>query len=306
MCGIAALWGQADHAVVETIIERQRHRGPDDQGHVVLVGRRGAFGHCRLAIIDPEGGHQPFQGPNDTVLVANGMIYNDRVIRAELARVPFQTGSDSEGILHLVMKHGASAVESLDGMFAFVIYQGGEILAARDPIGIKPLYWGRVGESLAFASEIKALAGLATEIEEFPPGHVFSTANGWRRYYDVPEPSSADLGVDDAIAKLQTTLEAAVVKRLRSDVPFGCFLSGGLDSSIIAALASRHIDRLETFAVGLEGSSDLLAAREVAAHLGTHHHELVIEPEAIIEALPIIGDRDRIFDNRSWQSKRRG
>ncbi len=288
MCGLACLWGHADAAIIATMVERQHHRGPDDRGQIMLADGQGSLGHCRLAIIDPEGGRQPFEGPDDTALVANGMIYNDRELRAAMTAAPFRTGSDSEAILHLINGHGAGAVDGLDGMFAFVYYQDGQITAARDPIGIKPLYTGKVGGSLAFASEIKALAGIATEIEEFPAGHRFTTASGFERYYEVPYPEASRGDLPGTVEELQKTLEAAVVKRLRSDVPFGCFLSGGLDSSIIAALASRYIDGLETFAVGLEGSSDLLAARVVARHLGTKHHELVIEEQDIIEALPRI------------------
>ncbi len=286
MCGIATLWGGSDREILDSILERQRHRGPDGRG--IHVSRRGqaALGHRRLSIIDPEGGRQPIRLEGDgQALVANGMIYNYRRLRADLKGAPFRTQSDSETILHLLRRDGPAAVEKLDGMFAFVMADDERLIAARDPIGIKPLYVGSTGDAMCFASEIKALDGIAETVREFPPGHVFDSQAGLRRYYEVPEASADPMRVEDAVAELRTTLEAAVVKRLRSDVPLGCFLSGGLDSSIVTAIARAHLGELHTFAVGLQGSSDLYAARRVAKHLGTIHHELVLTPEQVRAAL---------------------
>ena len=287
MCGIAALWGTGDRIDIEPLIALQGHRGPDDRGVARIDGADAVLGHCRLAIIDPEAGQQPMRDPvTGATLVGNGMIYNDRQIRQRLADAPYRTASDSESILQLLANDGPDGVAGLDGMFAFVIADDQRLVAARDPIGIKPLYVGRTGDGLVFASEIKALAGRVDTIEEFPAGHVLDTAGGMRPYYSVPDGPPADWRLEDALAALRETLEAAVVKRLRSDVPFGALLSGGLDSSIIAALASRHVPDLKTFAVGLEGSTDLEAARVVARHLGTDHRELVVRPEDIGAALP--------------------
>jgi len=294
MCGIAALWGESDPKTIQQIIDKLPHRGPDGTGVHVTEATRAAgaatLGHARLAIIDPAGGRQPIVADPEAgapALVANGMIYNDRQLRALLPGASFITDSDSESILRGFQRWGDRVVEKLDGMFAFVLIDDhGHVVAARDPLGIKPLYMGRVDGRLAFASEIKALADVAEDIEEFPAGHVYDSRKGFRRYYDVPKPRKLDRSLDETLAELRGTLEKAVVKRLRSDVPLGCFLSGGLDSSIIAAIARKHLDELHTFAVGLEGSSDLAAARKVAEHLDTIHHEYVIDPAEVVEVLP--------------------
>ena len=301
MCGIAALWGDSDTQAIQRVLAGMVHRGPDGQGMEAIEAgdgeTEGTFGHRRLAIIDPQGGRQPLTSPRgNPVLVANGMIYNYRDLRAALAKegvdADFKTDSDSETILHGYRRWGAEVVKKLDGMFAFVIQDGERCVAARDPLGIKPLYWGRpkVGNPRAriFGSEIEALSQSATDIEEFPAGHVFDSDAGPkpRPYYEVPQAETGEMPEDEALARIRETLERAVVKRLRSDVPLGCFLSGGLDSSIIAALAGRHLDELHTFAVGLEGSRDLEAARKVAKHIGSIHHEYLIPKEEIGEVLP--------------------
>lgn len=304
MCGIAALWGDDDRRTVDDILSRIPHRGPDGRGLHVTHMQHGAgattLGHVRLAIIDPTGGHQPIVAEDVAgapALVCNGMIYNDRDLRARLGNVRFKTGSDSESVLRGFLAWGERIVGKLDGMFAFVLVDGtGHVLAARDPLGIKPLYMGRIDGRLAFASEIKALAGVAEHIEEFPPGHAFHSARGFHRYYQVPQPHDTSRSEEETFTLLRETLEKAVRKRLRSDVPLGAFLSGGLDSSIISAIAREHVDELHTFAVGLEGSSDLRAARTVAAHLDTIHHEYVVDPQEIAETLPCVLSHLESFD----------
>lgn len=288
MCGIAALWGRIDDEVIDRIIDKQRHRGPDGVGKIRHEPTRSLFGHCRLAIIDPAGGRQPLERGPDAVLIANGMIYNDLELRRQLNGAPYRTKTDSESILHLLSEQGVDAVRKVDGMFAFIMRDGEKLIAARDPIGIKPLYKGRIGDALVFASEIKALAGLAEDIEEFPAGHVMDGLGNVRRWYDIPRAGHLDLDVEEQCKALRETLEAAVVKRLRSDVPFGCLLSGGLDSSVIAGLAKRHVPDLQTFAVGLEGSADVLKARIMAEYLDTRHHELIVTPDEVLAALPDI------------------
>ncbi|MGH8866918.1 MAG: asparagine synthase-related protein [Actinomycetes bacterium] len=303
MCGIAALScscpsdSPADHdggtdadaePALRAALDRLAHRGPDGTGihHTDDPDGGLLLGHRRLAIIDPALGRQPLVAPDGAALVANGMIYNDRALRQQLAHEPYVTGSDSESILHLLRREGPEAVSRLDGMFGFVYADGDRVIAARDPLGIKPLYRFRIGGREGFASEVKAFDGVADEVEEFPPGHVYDTEGGLRPYYRVPEPQDPSTPPDKAVAELREVLEAAVVKRLRSDVPLGCLLSGGLDSSLIAALASQHVEQLHTFAVGLEGSPDLAAARHVSAHLGTAHHELVMTPADVRAAVP--------------------
>ena len=289
MCGIAALWGRSDRAMVHDMISRLEHRGPDGEG-VHVDKRLGAtLGHRRLAIIDPAGGAQPILDDGSReALVANGMIYNDKALRLELGGDSFVTASDSEAILRSLSTWGTDAVARLDGMFAFVLVHEDGLIAARDPIGIKPLYMGRIDDGLCFASEIKALATVTDDIEEFPAGQVFCSRSGFRTYYQPPSAPPQDRPLDEMIKGLRKTLDAAVTKRLRSDVPLGAFLSGGLDSSIIAALARQKLDELHTFAVGLEGSADLLAARLVAEHLDTIHHEHVITRDEVRRDLPEI------------------
>lgn len=291
MCGIAATWGTTDSQLVQSALAKLTHRGPDDH-HIHLHDQKpSVLGHNRLAIIDPAGGRQPMlDAGRSKALVANGMIYNYRELRQRQTAVHFNTSSDSESILHTVTADNPAAVAELDGMFAFVMVDGDELIAARDPVGIKPLYVGRLNDTgtLCFASEIKALAGITDAIEEFPPGHTYHSTHGFQAYYQLPTQAPIARPLNADIERLRDTLETAVVKRLRSDVPLGAFLSGGLDSSIIAALARRHVDQLHTFSIGVAGSRDLLAARTVAKHLDTVHHEYIIKPEEILKALPQI------------------
>ena len=290
MCGIVALWGDNDTQPVKSALNHLTHRGPDDHRiHHFESKQKSVLGHTRLAIIDPAGGQQPILNTDQSkALVANGMIYNYRELRQRQPEAQFHSNSDSESILHTVAPNPLEAVSELDGMFAFVMLDDDKLIAARDPIGIKPLYFGKRGEALCFASEIKALVGIADTIEEFPAGHVYHSEHGFQAFYQLPEQPPQPRSVATSIQVLRDTLEAAVVKRLRSDVPLGAFLSGGLDSSIIAALARPHVDQLHTFSVGLAGSPDLIAARSVAKHLDTVHHEYIIEPDEILKALPQI------------------
>jgi len=256
-----------------------------------------ALAHRRLAIIDPAGGQQPLVARGDAAaLVANGMIYNDGALRASLGDSHFVSASDSESILQSCLRGGSSAVSRLDGMYAFVMAHGDKLIVARDPIGIKPLYVGRRGDTFCFASEIKALLSVVDEIREFPPGHVFDSELGLRRHYTLP-PATDD--IDDAGAAqraIRETLTRAINKRLRSDVPLGVFLSGGLDSSIIAAIASQSTVGLKSFAVGLPGSPDLVAARQVAAHIGTDHYEYELSAAEVMRDLPRILAHLESFD----------
>lgn len=269
--------------------ERIAHRGLDGSGLVTIPELKVSLAHRRLSIIDPAGGHQPLTSHNHAAsLIANGMVYNDLTLRESLGPMQFATDSDSESILQACCQRGPAAVTELDGMFAFVMATSEKLIAARDPIGIKPLYIGRRDETYCFASEIKALSPYVDEIHEFPPGHVFDSTRGMSRYYTLPKVTEDIRDESEAIRIIRQTLTEAVEKRLRSDVPLGVFLSGGLDSSIIAAIASRHRPGIKSFAVGLENSPDLIAARRVADYLGTDHHERVLSPEDIQRDLPRI------------------
>ena len=291
MCGIAGIWGQADPTRVQNMMDSLIHRGPDADGMFVSPTGAGILGHRRLSIMDPEGGDQPIYGTGKAkAIVGNGEIYNFSQLLPELAqRYRFRTKSDTEAILHLYEDRGITAVDQLDGMFAFAIADENKFFAARDPIGIKPLYYSQKDGVLTFASELKAIANWGEDIQEFPPGTFFSSETGFSTYYTVPDLApQLDPEVDSMIQEVRETLEASVIKRLMSDVPLGAFLSGGLDSSIIAAVAKKQMEQLHTFSVGIEGSRDIEAARLVSRYLGTEHHEYLITPKEVMAKLPEI------------------
>lgn len=288
MCGFTAYVGcraSARSAVVEQMAERLRHRGPDDSNH--YTSSTAALAHRRLSIIDVRGGQQPILNESgDVALVCNGEIYNHRSLRAGLeGNHRFGTHSDSEVILHLYEDKGPACISELDGMFAFVVADGERFLAARDPLGIKPLYFGRDEDGIWFASELKSLPSACRDVAEIPPGSFMTETGAVQRWFHPTWTESSRVPNPHVLAQ---QLERAVLKRLMSDVPLGVFLSGGLDSSIIAALVRRHISELHSFAVGLEGSADLLAARRAAEHIGTRHHEYVYTPDEAAQVLPTV------------------
>ncbi|TVR01636.1 MAG: asparagine synthase B [Deltaproteobacteria bacterium] len=270
----------------------QRHRGPDWSG--VHATDRALMVHERLSIVDVESGAQPLLSEDGRqALAVNGEIYNHRALREGLAApVAFRTASDCEVLLPLYREHGEAFLDLLEGMFAFVLWDedSGSALIARDPIGIIPLYMGRDTEGrLVVASEMKALTPVCGHVEPFPPGHVLNTADGAgpRRWWTRPwRAFEAVTGKPARPEDLRASLEGAVRSHLMSDVPYGVLLSGGLDSSIVAAVAARHaarrvedggrteawFPRLHSFSIGLEGAPDLEAAAEMAAHIGTVHH----------------------------------
>ena len=289
-----------------------RHRGPDWSG--VYTGGNAILSHERLAIVDPLSGKQPLVSTDGTVILAvNGEIYNHKDIRASYSgKYGFKTQSDCEVIIPLYLSKGVDFLEDLSGIFAFALYDAGKDLyvVARDEIGVIPLYqgWDEDGRYYV-ASELKALEGHCCTIEEFPNGCYYVGGKGagvlatpepvrwyrrdWERFEAV-EHNTSDL------ALLRTGLEASVKKQLMSDVPYGVLLSGGLDSSIIAAItqkfASKRVEsgstesawwpRLHSFAIGLEGSPDLAAARTAADFIGTVHHEVHFTVQEALDALP--------------------
>ncbi len=297
MCGIAGIWSESDVAVdteatrltVQSMLDLLAHRGPDAEGFCVVDGV-GVVGHRRLSIMDPTGGDQPiYNADRSQAIAANGEIYNFPQLRTEALRGQvFTTGSDSEAILHLYALHGADLVRHLEGMYAFAIVDGDRLVLARDPIGIKPLYWARENGLIYFASELKALAPFCSNVREFPPGTIHVSDVGTSTFYEVPTTTPVERPTDEYVKAVRETLEAAVVSHCMSDVGLGAFLSGGLDSSIIAALAKRHLGELHTFSVGVDGSSDLAAARIVADYLGTIHHEYIITTDEVLQCLPEI------------------
>ncbi|MBE9077266.1 asparagine synthase B [Romeria aff. gracilis LEGE 07310] len=291
MCGITGVWGSSDSQSVKTMMETLVHRGPDADGLFISANDLGVLGHRRLSIMDPKGGDQPIYGDSrNQAIVGNGEIYNFPQLQPDLAqRYSFTTRSDTEAILRLYEDQGTASVEQLDGMYAFAIADQTRLLVARDPIGIKPLYYAEEDGRFIFASELKAIAQRCDRVQEFPPGTYFDSDSGFSTFYSVPDiPPDQDADPESLIQAVRKTLEMAVKKRLMSDVPVGCFLSGGLDSSLITAIAKQHLDELHTFSIGTEGSRDLKAARLVAEHVGTIHHEYVITPDEVTALLPEI------------------
>ena len=299
MCGVAGVWGSVEPMVVSSMLDALHHRGPDARGIGNDSGTPATLGHTRLSIIDLEGGDQPLYGAEGATLVANGEIYNAQALRARLGDDRFCTLSDNETILHLLADGGPDATADLRGMYAFALTRDGELLLGRDPVGIKPLYLGHSGDTLVISSELKALPPGIEEAEPLAPGTVWSSRTGVHRFWTVPEKTQSaegDRPIEHHVRTVRESLDLAVRRRLIADVPVGAFLSGGLDSSAIAALMRQHVDVLHTFSVGLPGSPDLLAARLVADHLGTVHHEYELDPIEILEHLPEIVHSLESFD----------
>ena len=298
MCGIVGIFDIKEQSSelrkkALRMSQKIRHRGPDWSG--IYCGTHAILCHERLSIVDPQSGKQPLYSPDGKqVLAVNGEIYNHQQIRQETAsEYEYQTGSDCEVILALYRAHGINFLERLSGIFAFALYdeERDEYLIARDPIGVIPLYIGHDKDGKTYvASELKALEGFCDEYEPFLPGHYLYSREGvMRRWYtrdwmeyDAVKDNPAD------IDKLRVGLQEAVKQQLMSDVPYGVLLSGGLDSSIISAIAQKYAakrvedggqtgawwPRLHSFAVGLKGAPDLEKARCVAEHIGTVHHEI--------------------------------
>jgi asparagine synthase (glutamine-hydrolysing) len=285
--------------------QRMRHRGPDWSG--VHVEEGAVLVHERLAIVDVEGGAQPLRSADgELTLAVNGEIYNHAELRRALNDdYRYLTGSDCEVINALYRSDRTGAfLPKLNGIFAFALWDraGQRALIARDPIGVCPLYWGHDRNGLLWvASEMKALVGVCLDVEQFPPGHFFTTDEGkLTRYYVRPwRQYAATRGVGIQPQELRETFERAVRRQLMSDVPYGVLLSGGLDSSLIAACASRATRevsenggqeswswRLQSFAIGLEDSPDLAAAQVAANTLGTIHHALRFTVDEGLDVLP--------------------
>jgi asparagine synthase (glutamine-hydrolysing) len=309
MCGIVCAFDlkQKSEILRPQVLEMSkkiRHRGPDWSG--VYSDEKTVMAHERLAIVDPASGKQPlFSEDQKLILAANGEIYNHQDIRAKYeGKYAFQTQSDCEVILALYKDKGVDFVDDLNGIFGFAIYdvENDAYFIARDHMGIIPLYmgWDQNG-TFYVASELKALEGVCTKIELFPPGHYMSSTHGklvqwykrsWDEYAAVKENETQ-------ISEIKTALEEAVHRQMMSDVPYGVLLSGGLDSSVISAVAKKYSSRrvesndetdawwpqLHSFSVGLDGSPDLAAAQVVADHIGTVHHEIKFTIQEGLDAI---------------------
>lgn len=310
MCGIVGIFniGEQTPELRQKALrmsQKIRHRGPDWSG--IYTGPSAILCHERLSIVDPESGRQPLFAPDKKqVLAVNGEIYNHTSIRQSTSDYQYQTGSDCEVILALYREWKANGVSSfvpllerLSGIFAFALYdvEDGSFLIARDPIGVIPLYIGYDKDGKVYvASELKALEGQCDRYEPFLPGHYYWSreadkgmqrwyTRGWMQGETVPK---EELSYGDAVEEVRLGLMSAVKRQLMSDVPYGVLLSGGLDSSVISAIAARYAShrvendgateawwpRLHSFAVGLKGAPDLAKAKLVAERIGTVHHEI--------------------------------
>ncbi len=267
------------------------HRGPDAAGEMVFDDVPGMFGHRRLSIMDPEGGNQPIKNETGTMsIIANGEIYNFPHLHESLSEThDIKTTSDTETVLHLFEDLGPKLVDKLEGMYAFAIADGKNLFIARDPVGIKPLYYTKTDGGFSFASELKPLAAISGDVHEFPPGTYYDSRSGFSKFYNIPKIAVKDEPLETLTAKLRSTLERVVESHLMSDVPLGVFLSGGLDSSITTALSRQIIGSpIHSFSVGIEGSADLEAARMLSGYLDTIHHEYLITVDEVMEKLPEI------------------
>ncbi len=309
MCGIVCAFDVKESTEVlrPQILEmakKVRHRGPDWSG--IYSNDKAILAHERLAIVDPASGKQPLISEDGKlILAANGEIYNHRELRKQFdGSYNFRTESDCEVILALYQKKGPAFLDEMNGIFGFAIYdtEKDTYFVARDHMGIIPLYmgWDKNG-TFYVASELKALEGICTKIELFPPGHYMESTDGilkqwysrdWMEYEAVKDNETSIEAIRDA-------LEAAVHRQLMSDVPYGVLLSGGLDSSVTSAIAKKYSQKriesddtseawwpqLHSFSVGLEGSPDLAAAKKVAAHIGTVHHEIKFTIQEGLDAI---------------------
>ncbi|MGS2739002.1 asparagine synthase B [Sinomicrobium sp. M5D2P17] len=280
-----------DTVLIKEMSKRMGHRGPDESDlHLTENGH--ILSHERLSIIDLHTGKQPIQGTDSAWMVHNGEIYNHKELREnQLKGHTFRTTSDSEVIVHLYEEYGYDFCNKLDGVFAFVVIDGDDFIAGRDPIGVKPLYYGTDAEGrMYFSSEMKVIADQCVEFLAFPPGHFYTAKTGFVRYF-TPEWFDYETATEDLdLDKLRESLIAATKKRLMSDVPLGVLLSGGLDSSLTSSIACRLLEetgqKLHSFSIGLDADApDLVAARKVADYLGTEHHEIYFTIEEGIRIL---------------------
>ncbi|EDV96901.1 probable asparagine synthetase [glutamine-hydrolyzing] [Drosophila grimshawi] len=320
MCGILAIFsadGQpigtqsfegSEHSLRELAYRqsgKQRHRGPDDTGILVIEEQGVALVHERLAVIGVATGHQPLQSRDGNIaLITNGEIYNYLELTQKIVkRLPgYQPKSDCNVIIELYEEHGNKLLEHITGMFSFVLYdrRRRQLLVARDPFGIIPLYMGKdAAGNLWFASEMKCLVNVCDQLQVFPPGHM---AMGTVKQLPSPvryyQPSWRQLipTAEVNLKHLRQQLELAVRSHLQCDVPFGALLSGGVDSSLIAAIAARIMRerdpsyKLRTFSVGMSGSPDFVHARLVAKHIGSEHTEITFDVDDCLD-----GVRDLIY-----------
>ena len=292
MSGILAVIGKGkDPQLVKELSGRMSHRGPDESDlHIMENGS--IICHESLSIIDLKSGKQPIQGTKNAWMIHDGEIYNHQEIREGILKNhTFRTKSDSEVIVHLFEEFGYDFCNMMDGDFAFVIIDGDDYIAGRDPIGVKPLYYGLDERGrIYFSSEMKSIADQCKSFSTFPPGHYYTAKTGFVKYYDPEYEDHENANQSLDLDLIRETLTEAIRKRLMSEVPVGVLLSGGLDSSLIAAITSRLLaengKKLHSFSIGLDADSpDNIVARKAAEFLGTEHHEVHFTIEEGVEII---------------------
>ena len=308
MCGIVCAFNikgdkESVRANVLKMAQKVRHRGPDWSG--IYSDDNAILAHERLAIVDPTSGKQPIiSQDNKKIIAVNGEIYNHQILRESLASYNFKTQSDCEVIIPLYESKGVNFLNDLNGIFAFALYDSSKdtYFIARDHIGIIPLYMGWDNKNIFYvSSELKSLEGVCDKIELFPPGHYLESHDMKLKEWYKPEWTSFESvkNAKTSISSIHDSLSAAVKRQLMSDVPYGVLLSGGLDSSITSALAKKFASKriesgdkqdawwpqLHSFSVGLKGAPDLKAAKIVADHIGTVHHEINFTVQEGIDAI---------------------
>lgn len=291
MCGILATSSKVDITEFEQALAKLDHRGPDDKK--VLRLKDWTLGFTRLAIMDlSHQGDQPFVYQHG-VLICNGEIYNHRSLKKIYSDFSYKGESDCEVIAALIKekKDIFEVAKDLDGEYAFVWFDEKEksLSAARDPMGIRPLFYGKTADGqMSFASEVKSLLSFCDEIHAFPPGHIYKDGQ-FIQFHDFGEVEHYRVESEEEICKnIKEKLSQAVIKRLDADAPVGFLLSGGLDSSLVCSIAARHLNRpIHTFSVGMKDDAiDLKYARDVAQHIGSIHHEVIISPQDVLDVLP--------------------
>ncbi|OXA95785.1 asparagine synthase B [Flavobacterium hercynium] len=292
MSGILAVIGKGkDPQLVKELSKRMSHRGPDESDFQIL--KNGSIiCHESLSIIGLNSGKQPIQGTKDAWMVHDGEIYNYQQLKEGILKEhTFRTKSDSEVIVHLYEEFGYDFCNKLDGDWAFVIVDGDDYMAGRDPMGVKPLYYGLDERGrIYFSSEMKPIADQCKTFSTFPPGHYYTAKKGFVKYYNPEYEDYEKANKDLNLSVIREKLTEAVRKRLMSEVPVGVLLSGGLDSSLTSAIAARLLadsgEKLHSFSVALNADApDAQAARKAAAFLGTEHHEIHFSVKEGIEVL---------------------
>jgi len=298
MSGIVGIYSKGPNISADVAVKMlsvMRHRGPHSQR--VIEGENATLGKCWLPLEEGEQKDGPVYNNNEAkAIVFDGEIYNLGELKKDLLIPSWSDHHDLQIFLKLYEQSGPRFVSQLKGTFSLIIWDGDAIYATRDYLGVRPLYYGTKGNAIFLASEMKALLNVTDTFQEFPPGHYFHSGNGFVPYHRFPNPSlRSDVAI--LIKEIRRNLEVSVTRRLNSKASTGVLLSGGIDSSIVAALVNQKISHVPSFSVGMEGGEDLSFAKTVSNHLGTTHHEYIYNLDQVLEILP-----DVIYHLESYEA----